>query len=284
VPRDPFIRGLFGAPPGWTFVEADYSQIELRVAAYLADETNMKHIYAIGGDIHKETSMRVTGLPASEITKEIRKMVGKPVNFGFLYGMGPAKSTKTAFENYGSVFTQAEAEAARDSYFQLFPKLLPWHAKMRRLVNEYGRVVSPLGRIRHLPDIYSPDKGVRMEAERQAINSPVQGFASDLAVISMIYINKRLRELGLDQYAHCLGLVHDAINFEIRDDYVARILPIIKETMEDMDIVYRLFGTVVDIPIVADVSIGQHWGDKTELTEEQVSDYKHEYNAEKMAA
>lgn len=284
VPRDPFIRGLFGAPPGWTFVEADYSQIELRVAAYLADETNMKHIYATGGDIHKETAMRVTGLPASEITKEIRKMVGKPINFGFLYGMGPSKFTKTAFENYGSVFTQAEAEAARDAYFQLFPKLLPWHAKMRRLVNEYGRVVSPIGRIRHLPDIYSPDKGVRMEAERQAINSPVQGFASDLAVISMIYINKKLRELGWDQYAYCLGLVHDAINFEIRDDYVARVLPIIKETMEDMDIIYRLFGTVVDIPIVADVSVGQHWGDKTELTEDQVFNYKHEYNAEKMAA
>lgn len=277
VPRDPFIRGLFGAPAGWTFVEADYSQIELRVAAYMANEQNMKHIYSIGGDIHLSTAARVTGLPESEVTKDIRKVVGKPVNFGFLYGMGWRKFIETAFNNYGSVFTEQEAQGARIAYFDLFPGLLPWHAKQRRLVNEYGRVVSPLGRVRHLPDIYSPDQGVRAEAERQAINSPVQGFGSDMAVLAMISINQQLRDKGWDNYAHCLGLVHDAINMEIRDDYLERVLPIIKDTMEDMDNVYRKFGTVVDIPIIADVSVGQHWGDKLELTPEQVYDFKIEY-------
>jgi DNA polymerase-1 len=275
VPRDKNIKGMFGAPPGWTFVESDYSQVELRVAAYLANETNMKHIYATGGDIHTSTAMRVSGLPESQITPEIRKKLGKPVNFGFLYGMGPGKFTITAFENYGSVFTIDEAQGARKAYFDLYPGLLPWHAKMRRLVNEYGRVESPLGRVRNLPDIYSPDKGVRMEAERQAINSPVQGFASDLAVLSMIVINHKFREQGIAGY--CIGLVHDAINYEIRDDHLAWALPIIKDTMEDMDIVYKKFGTVVDIPIIADVAVGQHWGDKTELTPDQVYDFKLEY-------
>lgn len=278
VPRDPFIRGLFGAPPGWTFVEADYSQIELRIAAYLANEETMKHIYATGGDIHLSTAARVTGLPESQVTKEIRKVVGKPVNFGFLYGMGHLKFISTAFENYGSKFTEDEARAARKAYFELYPKLLPWHARQRRLVREYGRVQSPLGRTRHLPDIYSPDQAVRAEAERQAINSPVQGFASDLAVISMIAINERFRELNVA--AHCLGLVHDAINFEIRDDHLSLALPIIKDTMEDMDIVYRKFGTLVDIPIVADVSVGAHWGDKLELKPEQVYDFKLEYKGQ----
>lgn len=277
VPRDPFIRGLFGAPPGWTFVESDYSQIELRIAAFLANEQNMKHIYAIGGDIHLATAARVTGLPESEVTKEIRKVVGKPVNFGFLYGMGWRKFIDTAFNNYGSVFSEQEAMAARIAYFDLFPGLLPWHAKMRRLANEYGRVISPLGRIRHLPDVYSPDQGVRAEAERQAINSPVQGFGSDLAVLAMISINQQLRDRGWDNYAHCIGLVHDALNYEVRDDYLPQVLPLIKDTMQDMDIVYRKFGTVVDIPIVADVAVGQHWGDKTELHEEQVYDFKMEY-------
>lgn len=276
VPRDPFIRGLFGAPPGWTFVEADYSQIELRIAALLANETTMKHIYATNGDIHLSTAARVTGLPESQVTKEIRKVVGKPVNFGFLYGMGHLKFISTAFENYGSQFTEDEARAARKAYFELYPALLPWHARQRRLVREYGRVQSPLGRTRHLPDIFSPDQGVRAEAERQAINSPVQGFASDLAVLSMIAINQQFREMGAQAY--CLGLVHDAINYEIRDDWLARCLPIIKDTMEDMDIVYRKFGTVVDIPIVADVSLGIHWGDKLELTPEQVYDFKPEYS------
>lgn len=283
VPRDPFIRGLFGAPPGWTFVEADYSQIELRIAAFMADETTMKHIYATGGDIHLMTAARVTGLPESQVTKEIRKVVGKPVNFGFLYGMGWRKFIETAFSSYGSIFTEMEAQAARIAYFDLYPKLPAWHAKQRRLVNKYGRVVSPLGRIRHLPDIYSPDQGVRAEAERQAINSPVQGFGSDLAVIAMIEINRKLRELGWDQFAHCLGLVHDAINFEIRDDYVARVLPIIKDSMEDMHHVYKRFGTVVDIPIVADVSVGQHWGDKVELYHDQVYAYQQEYKYAKAA-
>lgn len=275
VPRDPFIKGMFGAPPGWTFVESDYSQVELRVAALLADETNMKHIYATGGDIHTSTAMSVTGLPSHLITGEIRKKVGKPVNFGFLYGMGPGKFTITAFENYGSSFTEEEARAARSAYFKLYPKLLPWHAKQRRLVKEYGRVESPLGRVRNLPDIYSPDPGVRAEAERQAINSPVQGFASDLAVISMVEINRQFKEKGIQ--GHCLGLVHDAINYEIRDDHLAWALPIIKDCMEDMDHVYRLFGTIVDIPIIADVAVGQHWGDKTELTPDQVYDFKLDY-------
>lgn len=271
VPRDKLVRGLFGAPPGWTFVEADYSQIELRIAAYLADETTMKHIYAIGGDIHMSTAMRVTGLPESQVTPEIRKKVGKPVNFGFLYGMSWRKFIQTAFENYGAHFSEFEARGAREAYFALYPKLLPWHARQRGLVQKYGKVTSPLGRIRHLPDIYSPDKGVQAEAERQAINSPVQGFASDLAVFSMININRKFKRYDIQ--GRCVGLVHDAINFEIRNDNMKRALPIIKDTMEDMDAVYKTFGVFVDIPIVADLKAGQHWGDSVELSEEQIYDW-----------
>jgi DNA polymerase-1 len=275
VPRDPLIRGLFGSAPGWLFLEADYSQIELRIAAYLANEEHMLYLYSIGADIHLATAARVTGLPESQVTKEIRKVVGKPVNFGFLYGMGWNKFISTAFNNYGSVFTEEEAQAARQAYFDLYPKLLPWHAKQRRLVNKYGRVESPLGRVRHLPDIYSPERGVRMEAERQAINSPVQGFASDLAVLSMTVINERIRQKGLA--ARCIGLVHDAINFEVREDAVADVLPIVKDTMEDMSIVRKKFGVHVNVPIVSDLQIGRHWGDTKELSPEQVYDWRPEY-------
>lgn len=278
VPRDPFMRGIFGAPPGWTFVEADYSQIELRIAAFVAREPTMMHIYSIGGDIHLTTAAKVTGLPESQVTKKVRKEVGKPVNFGFLYGMGWRKFIQTAFSNYGVRFNEDEAQGYRRGYFDLYSKLLPWHARQRRLVNEYGRVQSPLGRIRHLPDIYSPDQGVRAEAERQAINSPVQGFASDLAVLSMVMINQQFRDKGIQ--AHCLGLVHDAINYEVRDDHVAQALPIIKDTMEDMSIVRKKFGVVIDIPIIADLGVGRHWGDKLELTPDQVYDWKREYGGE----
>lgn len=275
VPRDNLVRGLFGAPPGWTFVEADYSQIELRIAAFLARERHMLHLYAIGADIHLTTAARVTGLPESQVTKEVRKVVGKPVNFGFLYGMGWKKFIDTAFNNYGAVFTEDQARQARTTYFDLYPGLLPWHNRQRRLVNQFGRVQSPIGRIRHLPDIFSPEQGVRAEAERQAINSPVQGFASDLAVLSMVEINRQFREKRI--VANCLGLVHDAINFEIRDDYVARALPIIKDVMEDMSLVRHKFGVHLDVPIISDLQVGQHWGDTRELTVDQVYDYHPEY-------
>jgi len=271
VPRNPLVRGVFGAPPGWTFVESDYSQIELRIAAYLSRDRTMLQLYKMGADIHRATAANVLGIPESQVTKDDRKKA-KAVNFGFVYGMGWRKFIQTAFEKYNAIFTEEEARAVREAFFQHFDGLLPWHARQRRLVNKYGRVESPLGRIRHLPDIYSPDQGVRAEAERQAINSPVQGFGSDLAVLSMVAINKKFRKRGIQ--AHCVGLVHDAINYEIRDDYLAEALPIIKDTMQDMGLVEKKFDLHVDVPIVADVAVGRWWGDKVELTEEQVYDWR----------
>lgn len=271
VPRDPMVRGVFGAPPGWSFVEADYSQIELRIVAYLSRDRTMLHLYKTGADIHTATAASVLGVPASKVTKDDRKKA-KAVNFGFVYGMGWRKFIQTAFEKYGAVFSEDEARAVREAFFAQFAGLQPWHSRQRRLVNKYGRVESPLGRIRHLPDVFSPDEAVRAEAERQAINSPVQSFGSDLAVLSMVHINRQFRELDLS--AHCVGLVHDAINFEIRDDHVAQAMPIIKDTMQDMSIVRRKFGVHVDVPIIADLKIGRHWGDARELTEEEIYDWK----------
>lgn len=273
VPRDPFIRGVIGSTPGWTWVEADYSQIELRIAAFCAHERTMIRMYNEGRDIHMETTMAVTGLPKSQISKELRKKIGKPVNFGFLYGMGWTKFIETAFNNYGVRFTEREARAYRKAYFELFADLQRWHERQRRLVRIYGQVQSPIGRIRHLPDINSPEAGVRAEAERQAINSPVQGLASDMAVMSMNLIRERLQERELDDKTYCLGLVHDAVNFEVRDDVVEEVLPIIKDSMEDMNHLQRKFGLKMTLPIIADLKVGRHWGDSIELLPEQVYDY-----------
>lgn len=273
VPRDPFIRGIIGSTPGWTWVEADYSQIELRIAAFCAHERTMIRMYNQGADIHMETTMAVTGLPRHKINKELRKKIGKPVNFGFLYGMGWNKFIQTAFNNYGVRFTEQEARAYRKAYFELFPDLLRWHDRQRRLVRSYGQVQSPIGRIRHLPDINSPEPAVRAEAERQAINSPVQGLASDMAVMGMNLINERLEAEGLSDAAYCLGLVHDAVNFEVRDDAVDVVLPLIKDSMEDMDNLRRKFGLHMTMPIIADLKVGRHWGDSIELTPEQVYEY-----------
>jgi DNA polymerase-1 len=259
VPRDLLVRSCFGAPPGSTFVQADYSQVELRIAAYLAQEPTMLHLYQTGQDIHTAMAQRMTG--RMDVSKEERKMA-KAVNFGFLYGMREKKFVETAFNNYGLVVNEIEAQAARRAFFAEFPLLVPWHVKQRRLVRTNGRVQSPLGRIRHLPDIYSPDRSLVAEAERQAINSPVQSFASDLTLLSLILITREIKRLHLR--ALPLGTVHDAINFEVDDRDLHRVLPLIKRTMETLPL-EEYFGIFLNVPIVADVSYGTRWGQNETL-------------------
>lgn len=261
VPRDPLVRGLFGAAPGWSFVEADYSQIELRIAAEISGEPTLTQLYLNGEDVHMAMAMRMTGKPASKITKEERKKA-KAVNFGFLYGMGWRKFIETAFNNYDLVVTEAEAQAARTAFFQQFPGLLKWHAQQRRMAHKNQRVQSPLGRIRHLPDIKSPEKGVVGEAERQAINSPVQAMASDLCLLSMVLLDRKFRKSGLQ--ARPIGTVHDAINFEVPNEELPQVLPLIKRTMENPPLA-QLFGYELSIPIVADIQVGSAWGENTEI-------------------
>lgn len=273
VPRDPFIRGLFGAPPGYTFVEADFSQIELRLIAFVSRDSNMLRIYQRGEDIHTMTACWITGKTPLTLTKEERKKVGKPVNFGFAYGMGAPKFVYTAFNNYGVVFSLDEARGIRRKFFELYPGLVGWHARQRRLVNKYARVESPIGRVRHLPDIRSMDEGVAAEAERQAINSPIQGFASDMMLLSMNMIGRRARAEGLD--LKIVGTVHDAGNFEVRDDHLAPALRLIKSCMEERLVraLDRIFGVNMDVPIKADLKIGRWWGDARELSEEEVKNF-----------
>jgi uracil-DNA glycosylase family 4 len=278
VPRDKFVRGVFGAPKGFAFVEADYSQVELRVAAFLSQERNMLHLYATGQDIHTAMAMRMTGKPwhggdkcgcGGCITNEERKKA-KAVNFGFLYGMGWAKFIKTAWSNYGVHVSESEAQMFRKAFFEQFPQLLPWHASQRRFAHKYGYVVSPLGRMRHLPDINSAENDVRAEAERQAINSPVQGFASDMALLSMVRLSRLFRINGLE--ATPIGAVHDAVNFEVPHNELSTVLPMIKYEMEDPEPLRKLFGVEMNVPIIADIKAGKFWGGSTEIPGEVITD------------
>jgi uracil-DNA glycosylase family 4 len=266
VPRDDFIRGLFGSAPGYTFVEADFSQIELRVAAFLSRDKTMLHLYQTDQDIHRATASWVLGIPMERVSKDDRKKA-KAVNFGFVYGMGAKKFVHTAFTKYDMVFTLEEAEDVRKAFFNQFRGLQPWHARQRRLVADHRRVQSPLGRVRHLPDIDSGDRMVRGEAERQAINSPVQSFASDLTMLSMVLLEDQLTVAGVQ--GHFISTVHDALLFEIRDDHVRKALPIIKDTMENLPL-KRKFGVVVDVPIKVDLKVGRYWGDARELEPSEV--------------
>ena len=272
VPRDPFIRGLFGSAPGYTFVEADFSQVELRVVAFLSRDSTMLHLYQTDQDIHAATASWVLGIPMAEVTKDDRKKA-KAVNFGFVYGMGANKFVHTAFTKYDLVFSVEEAQDIRKVFFQQFGGLLPWHGRQRRLVAENRRVQSPLGRVRHLPDIDSGDRMVRGEAERQAINSPVQSFASDLTMLSMILLEDQLPAAGVD--GRFISTVHDALLFEIRDADVAKALPIIQHTMENLPL-RKKFGVDVDVPIKVDLKVGRYWGDAREISREEIHTYQND--------
>lgn len=274
VPRDKFIRGLFGAPPGYSFVEADFGQIEFRLAVFISRDKTGLRLIRDGVDVHLAMAAKMTGLRPSDVTPEQRK-AAKPVNFGYLYGMWWTKFKQTAKMNYGIDFTDAEAKGSREAFFDMYPGFVTWHQRQRRLAHNNGRVVSPMGRVRHLPDIHSEEEFVRKEAERQAINSPVQAMASDMCVLSMILIDDEFTKRGIR--GHTLGLVHDAVNFEIHNDDLAVALPIIKDIMENLPLKSK-FGVDIDIPIEADLKVGSHWGGAKELSREQAYNFTKYYD------
>lgn len=265
VPRDKFIRSLIGAPPGWSFFEIDGSQIELRCAAAIAMEQTMLRIFATGGDIHRTTASTVTGKPIEDITGDERKKA-KAVNFGFLYGMGWKKFKQYAWEKYGIKLTDAEAKHYRERFFQLYSGLPAWHNRMRKIVRALGYVVSPIGRKRRLPDIYSVDGDLQAAAEREAINSPVQGFGSDYVLAAFIEIvleNILPQDPGFETIRP-VGAVHDAAYFEIRNDRLDYWPARIKKIFDDPTRLKKWFGYIPPVAITGDCKIGTHWGDARE--------------------
>ena len=251
VPRNKDLRSLFTAPEGRVFLEADYSQIELRVAAHFAQEPTMLKIYREGGDIHTETARTLCG---GEPTKEDRSKA-KAVNFGFLYGMQAKGFVEYAFDSYGVVFTPSEAERYRDLFFQKYSRLLPWHDRMAKLCEANGGVSNLFGRFRALPKIYSQFKWERNEAIRKAINSPVQGTASDLLLCAAVQIQ---RELGPKYDLKIVGTVHDSILADVPVEYAEDCVKDIKRIMAHPDALDK-FGIEFSLPIDSDVGVGP-WG------------------------
>ena len=259
VPRDENVRNLVAAPKGKVFIEADYSQIELRAAAFIANATSMKECYRRGEDLHRKTGARVANIDPKDLTKELRTKA-KAVNFGFLYGMWWKSFKSYAFDSYGVVVTDREAEAARNTYFELYPELVKWHERQKDEAHRTKCVHTATGRIRHLPDIDSPDKDLRGKAERQAINTPVQSFASDITILAMILIDRNIKRLYKGR-AYLVGQVHDAIMVEADEEVGRDVALMVKKCMESVPVVLeKYFGVKLDLPIVAEVEMGEAWG------------------------
>lgn len=250
VPRTKDIRGLFSGAPGMILFEADYSQLELRIAAHYAHEKTMLEIYRNKGDIHTETAKLFTN--GREPTKEERGKA-KAVNFGFLYGMQAKKFVKYALDSYGQVFTLNEATHIRDLFFAKYSRLLPWHKEQEDLCDMQGGVSNLFGRFRKLPLIYSSNKWERASAARRAINTPVQGSGSDLLISAATQINKELKGI-----AWIGATVHDSIIGECRiedKDYVDGVIRRIMKHPKVLDD----FGVTLDVPLDVDIGWGP-WG------------------------
>lgn len=253
VPRLELIRSLIGAPDGWTFFEADYSQMELRIAALLSQCPVMLEIFNTGGDIHSSTASSITGIPIDQLTKEQRKKA-KAVNFGFLYGMGWKTFIDYALDKYGVTLTPKQSKAYRKSFFNMYPGLTPWHEKQRRIVHSLGQVRTLTGRIRHLAEIDSPDRELRAQAERQAINSPVQGFGGELTMMSSAEIVQEIPQKDL----RVCGTIHDAVVGRVRNEKALELMKRVKDIMESPRILMEL-GVKLNIPVMVDIKLG-NWG------------------------
>nr|DAV50442.1 MAG TPA: DNA POLYMERASE [Caudoviricetes sp.] len=256
IPQDKNVRNLIEARPGWKLAELDFSQIELRVASMFSGDTNMQHAYQSGSDLHSKTTELLfgdtSGLSPQE--QKRKRTEAKSMNFGFLYGMS-AKTFVDYAKGYGLNITEEQSEGFRNDFFKAYPRLLPWHEECKAYARKNGHTWSPIGRKRFLPDINSSNWSDRGQAERQSINSGVQGFASDMCISALSDIV--FSDIIDHERCKVLGSVHDAILFEIRDGYVEEVVPIIKEMMEHPSIIE---GIDIPIPIIADVEVHQAWG------------------------
>lgn len=224
VPKKTFwakrIRECYPAPPGKVVMNFDFSQGELKVVACVANEKTMLAAYEQGLDLHAVTGAKLSGTELQEFlswqTSEDKALAdlydlyrgnAKPANFGLLYGMMEEGFAAYAWANYGKKFSLAEATAMRNAFFELYPGLLDYHEKQREMVKWKQMVRTPLGRIRHLPTIASWDRKIRSKAERQAINSPIQGALTDMMIWAISLLEDAYPNSGLELVA----MIHDAV-------------------------------------------------------------------------
>ncbi len=236
------MRKFFIAEEGYTLVDADYSQIELRLLAHISDDYNMKEAFANGDDIHRKTASAVFGIPEEFVNEQMRKRA-KAVNFGIVYGIGGFSLSR----DIGT--TVAEATRYIKSYFMNYPSIDRYLEDVVKEATEKGYTATIMGRRRYIPDLRSPKIPLRAFGKRVAMNSPIQGSAADIMKIAMIDVSRTLKEAGLD--AKIVMQVHDELIVEVKDSEVKECMRIVKESMES--------AVSLSIPLTVDVTSGKNW-------------------------
>jgi len=236
------IRKGFVAEKGHCLVGADYSQIELRVFAHYSEDEAFIEAFRKDQDIHTRTASEILGKAPEGVTPEMRR-VAKAINFGIIYGMGPRKLS----EELG--IDQKTAKDYIAAYYDRYQGVKRYREEMIRTACEKGYVTTLFNRRRYLPDVEHANSRIRSEAERMAVNTPIQGTAADLLKQAMIRIHERLDKEGF--HTRMLLQVHDELVFEAPLDETARVIPMIREEMEG---VYPL-----KVPLKVDIHQGANW-------------------------
>lgn len=247
------VRQAFIAPPAHSLLSIDYSQIELRIVAHMAQDKAMLSAFQRGEDIHAATAAAITHTPLDQVTKQQRRHA-KAINFGLIYGMSPYGLTRT------SDLTLAEAENFVKEYFTQFPGVKAWLDKTRREAAQNGYVETLLGRRRYFPNLQTANANfaLRQREEREAINAPVQGTAADIIKLAMSHLPEALASAGLR--AKILLQVHDELIFEVPDEQLAETVRVAQAIMEA--------ALPLDVPLITEAKVGKNWGELESVEED----------------
>ncbi len=236
------LRGMFTAPPGCVLVDADYSQIELRLLAHIAGDEVMQETFRSGGDIHTATAAQVFRVPPELVTPAMRRSA-KAVNFGIVYGI----SEFSLARDIG--VTIKEAKAYMDAYFAHFSGVRAYMDRIVEQAKEQGYVATLYGRRRALPELKSSNRNVRSFGERVALNMPIQGTAADIMKLAMVRVRDRLRREGLQ--GRLLLQIHDELIVECPEAEAETVKRLLEEEMEAV--------AGLSVPLTADAGAGPNW-------------------------
>jgi DNA polymerase-1 len=244
-------RAAFVAAPGTQLLSLDYSQLELRLVAHIAQDAVMMEAFRNGEDIHTRTASEVFGLAPAQVTKDMRRQA-KVLNFGMIYGMGTLGFARAAG------MSRDAAKRFIDEYFTRFAGVARYMETTKDAAFRDGYVSTLLGRRRTLPDVTSRIPQIAAQAERMAINHPIQGTGADLMKLAMIAVRRHLAQRGLTDVARMLLQVHDELVFEVPDAQVAQMAAELRALMEHV--------LELDVPVVVDAKAGPSWAHQTPIT------------------
>lgn len=238
------IRSCFKPKKGWSFLGADYSQIELRLLAHFSEDPELLKAFQSKGDIHTHTASLIFDIPAEQVTESMRQ-AAKTVNFGIIYGQSPFGLS----QQLG--IPVKEASTFIKKYFERYPKISDFLDLCKESAKKTGAAKTLLGRKRPIPEISNKNPMIRAAAERLAINTPLQGTAADLIKLAMIEIDKEIRKRQLR--GKMILQIHDELIFEIPDDEISEFTTLVKEKMETV--------LKLKIPIEVHIAIGKNWAE-----------------------